>query len=88
MADTYWPYIIAQFGLFGTIFYILGLQEIFREAIHCAKVNKDCFIATVSLIVYLIGSSFVESAFTNAPIVLIGLTLGYYIPIQCRIRSE
>lgn len=83
MADTYWPYVYAQFGAFGMLFYILGLYEIVKDVIRYSKKNMDGMIAVVALLIYLIGSSFVEAMFTNSPIVLIALTLGFYARIQC-----
>ncbi|MCC2844792.1 MULTISPECIES: hypothetical protein [Clostridium] len=82
MADTYWPYIIAQYGLVGMILYMLGLYEILKLIIQDTKSDTDCFIASISLFIYLIISCFVESGFTNASIILIAFVLGYYMRVQ------
>lgn len=85
IADTYWPYVFAQFGLFGAVFYMLGLVGIFKDVLQHCKINMNCLIASFALFIYLIASCFVETMLTNAPVVLSAFTLGYYIRIQCEV---
>ena len=82
IADTYWPYIIGEFGLFGSIAYLGALYNIFRLGFNLIRRNDNLVIAYISLWIYLVESSFVEATFTNAPIILFCFGMAYYIRIQ------
>lgn len=87
ISDTFWPYIIAQFGVFGTIMYIVALIYIFKDIIRIYKKYVNSLIAAIALFIYIIAGSFVESMLTNATIVLVALTLGYYLRIIAHTSS-
>lgn len=82
MADTYWPYIFGQYGLIGMTTYLLSLYCVFRDIRRVFQSSPNAFSAALSMFFYVIASSFVEAVFTNATIVLIALTLGYYLRIS------
>lgn len=82
ISDTYWPYIVAQFGLFGTIMYMIALLYVFKDILRMYRSNVNTLIAAVSLFAYVIAGSFVESMFTNASIILVALSLGYYLRLM------
>ena len=79
VSDTYWPYIIAQFGAIGTILYIYSLICIFKNTIRKCSQRKDTLIAAVSMFTYVIAACFVESYLTNATVVLFAIALGYIL---------
>ncbi|WPC17398.1 hypothetical protein N6G94_09520 [Pediococcus inopinatus] len=81
MSDTYWPYIIAQFGVFGTIMYVIALMYVFKDILRVYKEHSGPLVAAISLFIYVIAGCFVESMLTNATIILVALTLGYYLRI-------
>lgn len=82
MADTYWPYIFGQYGLIGMTTYLLSLYCVLKDIRRVFQSSPNAFSAALSLFFYVIASSFVEAVFTNAAIVLIALTLGYYLRIS------
>lgn len=82
ISDTYWPYIVAQFGLFGTIMYMIALLYVFKDILRMYRSNVNTLIAAVSLFAYVIAGCFVESMFTNASIILVALSLGYYLRLM------
>ena len=82
MADTFWPYIMGQFGVIGTVLYLLSLVVIFKTITKMYKNDKDKFVAALSLFFYLITGCFVESMMTNSFIVLFAFSIGYYINEQ------
>lgn len=88
MADTYWPYIMAQFGIFGTIMYAVALLYVFKDLLRLYRTKISSLIAAISLFVYVIAGCFVESMFTNSSIILIALTLGYYLRVATSIKQE
>lgn len=79
ISDTYWPYIIAQFGLFGSIIYLYSLFLILKNILKMYNQKRESFIAALSVYIYMIGACFVESLLTNANIVIIALSLSYYL---------
>ncbi|QWF36064.1 hypothetical protein KME73_02435 [Latilactobacillus curvatus] len=87
MSDTFWPYIIAQFGVLGTVMYILALLYVFKDIIRMYKKDASSLLAAIALFIYIIAGCFVESMLTNATIVLVALTLGYYLRIIAHTSS-
>lgn len=81
ISDTYWPYIFAQYGIAGFVFYSLGLYFIYRNIKDKNMDNLDSLIASISLFLYVILGCFVESILTNASVILIALAMGLFIPI-------
>lgn len=82
ISDTYWPYIIGQFGFLGSLAYFMALFKVFQNLFNMYHTNVNQLIAAFSLFAYLISGSFVESMFTNSTIILAALTLAYYIRIM------
>jgi len=81
IADTYWPYIYAQFGLFGALFYVLSLFYVFKNILRVYKSSANGLVAAIALFIYVVAGCFVESMLTNSSIVLVALVLGYYLRI-------
>lgn len=79
VADTYWPYILAQFGVTGTVVYLLAIYYTIRNTLYKVSGSMDAFVATISLLVYMIAACFVEAMLTNANIIIIALCMGYYL---------
>lgn len=88
ISDTYWPYIIGQFGVFGTIFYIAAMYFVLKNIVRMFRKNLDSLIAALSLYIYIIAGCFVESMLTNAAIVLVAFAFGYYLNFNYFSESE
>lgn len=82
IADTFWPYIFGQFGVFGTLIYFLSLYYVARCIISKYQGDKYKFIASLSLFIYLVTGCFVESMMTNSFIALYALILGLYLNVN------
>lgn len=79
IADTYWPYIFGQFGIFGLLVYIRALYLVLKRVVRDMRSDQSCMIATLSMFAYIISACFVESNLTNASIVLVALMLSVYL---------
>lgn len=75
VADTYWPAIIAQFGVFGFILTIYILFNIFKNISVCK--NKYKYLGKLSILMYLLILSTAESAFMSpiAPLLCLIMAL-------------
>lgn len=77
VSDTFWPMIIGQFGLIGTVCYISCLILIFREIQKTfSKNNKNIYLAKICCFVYLIIASTSESAFVHPSAIPFAIILG------------
>ena len=76
-SDVFWPMIIAQFGLFGTICYVGMLILLFRKIQEgYSKDNKKIYIAKIVSFTYLLISSISESAFVHPIAIPFALIIG------------
>ena len=82
ISDTYWPYIFGQFGIIGMFFYAMALIYVFKDILKKYSENINVLVSAVSLYVYILMACFVEATLTNAQIVLMALTLGYYLDVK------
>lgn len=82
ISDTYWPYIFGQFGIIGMFFYAMALIYVFKDILKKYSENINVLVSAVSLYVYILMACFVEATLTNAQIVLMALTLGYYLEVK------
>ena len=79
VSDTYWPYIIAQFGVIGTNIYIYSLMCILKNTVRQCSHKNETLIAAISMFAYGIAACFVESYLTNATVILFAITLGFIL---------
>lgn len=77
VADTFWPMVLGQFGIIGTVVYIWIIYEIFRkiQSIYTIE-NKYIYMAKIVCLFYLIISSFAESAFASSIAIPLALIIG------------
>ena len=83
VSDTFWPMIIGQFGIIGTISYIIIIFIIFKKIQNEFSVNnKNIYIAKLICFVYLLISSTSEAAFVNT------IAIPFSIIIGIRLQDE
>lgn len=63
ITDCFWPCILAQTGIFGTIVYAGGILLVLRGIFLMGKRNAYAFASGLAMMVYLLISSTSESAF-------------------------
>ena len=54
----------------------------FKDILKKYSENINVLVSAVSLYVYILMACFVEATLTNAQIVLMALTLGYYLDVK------
>ena len=64
--DQFWPIIFGQTGVIGTICYIYILWNLFRNIQKLFKIDQDCYLSALFVLVYLLISSVAEPAFNNS----------------------
>ena len=80
VSDTFWPMIIGQFGIIGTICYILLIFHIYRKIQNEYDFeNTNMYIAKMICFIYLIISSTSESSFVNPISIPLALIIGINI---------
>ena len=80
MTDTFWPMIIGQFGVIGTVCYFMLLLLIFiKIQMEYSKDNKELYISKLICFCYLLISSTSESAFVNPISIPLAIVIGINI---------
>ncbi len=75
--DTFWPIIIGQSGVIGTVAYVWLLVKIFFTNINVKKYSNHLYATVLFIFAYLIISSTSEPAFNNAVAIPLAMLLGY-----------
>lgn len=63
--DTFWPAIIAQFGILGTLFYILLLYRIYKTIYKRYNTNKFNYLAINYITIVTVVSSIATAIYFN-----------------------
>ncbi|GAA0855807.1 hypothetical protein GCM10008916_02820 [Clostridium nitritogenes] len=82
MADSFWPYIVGQFGLSGLIIYLLMLLNIYKSIKLRYSLSKNKQKAVDLLIFYLLFASTAEAIFIDVTgqfaFIILAVFLGNY----------
>ncbi len=78
ISDSFWPYLMGEAGVLGTVFYCGALIAIFWQLSRLRLVNAYAYAAALVCFIYLIISSTGESAFTNT----FGVYFGFWIGVM------
>lgn len=77
VSDTFWPAIFGQFGVIGTVCYILCIIIIFKNIQGIfKKENVNIYISKLICLIYLIISSTSESAFMHPVAIPLAIIIG------------
>ncbi|MCD8363042.1 MAG: hypothetical protein LUC98_08800 [Lachnospiraceae bacterium] len=76
ISDSFWPYLMGETGILGTVFYCAALIAIFWRLSRLRLVNAFAYGSALVCFIYLLISSTGESAFTNTFGVYFGLWIG------------
>ena len=80
VSDTFWPMILGQFGIFGTIIYIYMLLLIYGKIKNDFSVeNIYLYISKIMLFIYLIILSTSDSSFVHPASMCFAMILGISI---------
>lgn len=77
--DSFWPSIIAQSGVIGSVFYILTHCVIVNNIFNSEMNNRKFLAGSIGIYLYLILSSVAEPAFNNSIAVPLGIMLGIFL---------
>ncbi len=87
ITDSFWPALIGQFGWIGFVLFIAIVISLFRTIFQIAKRNGIEWLSPISIMLYLLLSSFGESAFfTPFSAVYLFFILG--LILKYRVRNE
>lgn len=78
-SDTYWPYIYAECGYIGLLFYLFMFVCLFKSVNKRFKVMTDKWVAAICLLLYALTASFAEAFLTNDTTVLFAVALAIFI---------
>lgn len=81
-SDTFWPIIIGQTGVIGTICYVFVLITLFRRVLAVRSKNLYAYTSGIFMFAYLMISSTSESAFCNAVSIPLALLIGFIFAIE------
>lgn len=73
--DQFWPIIIGQTGIIGTISYVLILIFLLKKIQEIYKISLNAYMSCLFIFVYLMVSSIAEPAFNNSVAVPFALVL-------------
>lgn len=77
ITDSFWPMILGQFGVLGTILYLICLVKIYNYIKLTFKLpNKKIYISKIICMLYLIISSTSETAFVHPVAIPFAIIIG------------
>lgn len=76
-SDTFWPIIIGQTGLIGTVCYIYVLITLFRRVLKVRTESISAYATGIFIFCYLMISSTSEPTFCNSVSVPLAMMIGY-----------
>lgn len=76
ISDSFWPMIIGEGGYLGLVWYILYLIMVYRVFIGSVRKTPCLYMAGLGAFIYLLISSFGESAFVNPYAMFMGFLFG------------
>lgn len=88
ISDTFWPMVLGQSGVLGTLCYIGTLVILYREVEGLFCQNKAMYAMTLLLFVYLVIQSTASAAFVSPVSVSAGVIIGAGIGYGQRKRID
>lgn len=79
--DTFWPIIIGQTGIIGTISYMVYLIALFIKTLSVRLINRHAYATILFIFAYLIISSTSEPAFNNVISIPLTILIGYALKL-------
>ena len=81
-SDTFWPIIIGQTGVIGTVFYVYMLIILFRRVLGMKNIDLYAYTCGIFVFAYLMISSTSEPTFCNAISIPLALLLGFVFAME------
>lgn len=78
LTDSFWPIVFAQFGIIGTLIFILIVTYFVLISIRKFKFNKNAGYAMLMTLIYLLITSVAESSFFNPTAFLFFILFAVY----------
>jgi hypothetical protein len=78
LSDSFWPSIIAQFGIMGIILFVVLVISLFKRGIKVFSQNNTAGFSMIMILVYMLVTSLAESAFFNPGAFLMFLLYGMF----------
>lgn len=88
ICDSFWPMILAQFGVFGFVLYIYAIYKLFIEVINLRIVNRFYYSSALGAILYLLLDSTASTAFVHPLSMPIAVWMGILLSKNNRIHSS
>ena len=87
-SDAFWPIILGQTGLLGTICFIAILVLLFKQLKMISKISTRAYTAGVFALAYTLVSSFAESGFHNPLCVPLAVMIGYALTLDQKGKEQ
>ncbi|MCH4281996.1 MAG: hypothetical protein LKF83_02515 [Solobacterium sp.] len=65
LSDSFWPALISETGIIGTVLFILIIFEFLKVSIRCLRINRKAGFSMLMCLAYVLLASIAESAFLN-----------------------
>lgn len=88
LSDTFWPILLGQSGVFGTVAYTAALLQVFQALQRAFRTSTGAYAAGMFLFLYLLISSTSEPAFHNAVAVPLAMVAGGILAMETNSRKE
>lgn len=79
VSDSFWPMIIGQTGIFGTIAYLMVVVKLFKAIQGISKISLSYYAAALCGICYVLIASFAEAAFVHPLAVPVAALIGFLL---------
>lgn len=78
LSDSFWPTIFAEFGIIGTIIFIVVIIYFLQLSVRKIKQNQSSGVAMLMTLIYCLIASFAESSFFNPTSLLMFMLFAIY----------
>lgn len=87
-SDTFWPIIIGQTGIIGTVCYVYVLVILFLRVLKIKTWNAFAYSSGIFIFVYLLISSASEPTFCNVVSMPMAVLIGFIYAIQKKVMAN
>ena len=88
ISDSFWPMIIGQTGLIGTMGFVVALYKLFRNIQKTRKINGTVYATGLFVMAYLLVESTSSAAFTHPIYMPIAFVIAYVLNCTRRTSAE
>lgn len=86
--DQFWPIILGQTGVVGTVCYLYVLLYLFKKIQKLFRMDLDLYMSALFVFIYLLISSIAEPAFNNSVAIPLAMIIAMTVERKTSVRMK